>query len=437
MNKKIFLIPLAIGLVIWIVYEIFRPTATGDQFEMVIPEMSQDASGKGVKQVCIYLDNSGSMKGYVDFANVVNGAQAKASIIATLSNMMDNVHSTYGVKAVCKCGGAEYESNAFLEGMEDFSIFRGAVTELHSMIQSVADSTRKSDVSVIATDMVMSYGKNKLLAEKDTFYNFHQLEQLGAQVHNAMKKCSEKGLQVVVLQYYSDYNGRYYCNYTENLKLNNNGSVMMKNRPYYLIVIGTEANIKSMMANSCFNKASHVYASFDMGEPTGKQEYSVELDANSRVAWNIGDPNHTDVQGSIMTNTSFGAEPSVLYFSCKKFAIPPYVSLTDNSRLVPEWDTSVVSNVEEVTAAGASTQRFKVTLNPHNSLSSSDNVWIRLNSNIDWMSAASTDDDTQGDITGKTWGFATVIQNINKAYRGTATPAAEKVAEFSFRVIIE
>ena len=106
MNKKIFLIPIAIGLVIWVVLELFRTTDTGDLFEMTVPELSQDASVKSIKHVSIYLDNSGSMKGYVDFASVVNGSQAKASIIGTLSNMMDNIHSNYGIESVCNCGGS-------------------------------------------------------------------------------------------------------------------------------------------------------------------------------------------------------------------------------------------------------------------------------------------------------------------------------------------
>ena len=192
MNKKIFLIPLIIGLAIWIVLNIFEKSKTGDDFEMTVPELSQEASVKNIKRISVYLDNSGSMKGYVDFATVVNGAQAKASIIGTLSNMMDNVHSAYNIEPVCKCGGFNYERRAFLKGMENFSIFKGAVTELHNMIQVVADFTKNEDVSIIATDMIMSYGKKKLETERDTFYNYHQLAQLGAQVHNAMEKCKDR-----------------------------------------------------------------------------------------------------------------------------------------------------------------------------------------------------------------------------------------------------
>lgn len=437
MNKKVFLIPLAIGLAIWIVLELFRTTATGNHFEMTVPELSQDASSKSVKHVSIYLDNSGSMKGYVDFAGVSNGSQARASIIGTLSNMMDNVHDTYNIEAVCKCGGINYARREFLGRMEDFTIFRGAVTELHNIIQLVADSTNKNDVSILATDMVMSYGKNKLIAEKDSFYNYHQLEQLGAQVHNAMEKCKNKGLQAIVLQYYSDFNGKYYYNYTENLKPNKYANTLMANRPYYLVVIGSEENLKSMMANNCFNKANHVYASFNMGEPKRTQKFEVEMEQTCRVAWNIGDPGNIETKGSIMTNTSFGDESSVLYFNCDKITIPNYICLTDEGKLVPEWDSSVISRVEEVSDGTGSTQKFKVTISPHNKLSTTNDVWIRLNSNVGWVSDASTDDDTKDDISKKTWGFSTVMKNINKAYRGTETQVAEKVAEFKFNVIIE
>lgn len=46
MNKKIFLIPLIIGLAIWIVLNIFEKSKTGDDFEMTVPELSQEASVK-------------------------------------------------------------------------------------------------------------------------------------------------------------------------------------------------------------------------------------------------------------------------------------------------------------------------------------------------------------------------------------------------------
>lgn len=437
MNKKLFLIPVAFGLALWIVYDIFSKAETGDRFEVVVPDLAKDTSAEGLKRVCVYLDNSGSMKGYVDFASIANGAQAQASVIGTLSNMMDNVHSVYNIEAICKCGGFNYEREAFLKGMENFSIFKGAVTELHNMVQMVADSTRKEDVSVIATDMVMSYGKAKLEAERDSFYNFHQLAQLGAQVHNAMEKCKNKGLSVMVLQYYSDFNGKYYYNYTENLKANVNKNQLMKKRPFYLVAIGAEENLKSMMVNNVCNKANHVYSSFEMDAPSKKETYSIQEDKNCRVAWIIGDPDNKGNDGSIMTNTEFGDEPSTLYFICKKIAIPGYISLGDDGKLVPEWDTSIVSNVEEMAIETDSIQKFKVILMPHSKLQTSNRAWIRLNSNIDWIANASTNDDTQGDITAKTWGFSTVIQNINKAYRGTEKPKAEKIAEFTFNVIIK
>ena len=72
MNKKVFLIPLAIGLAIWIIFELISTAETGNHFVMTVPELSQDASFKSVKHVTVYLDNSGSMKGYVDFAGVNN-----------------------------------------------------------------------------------------------------------------------------------------------------------------------------------------------------------------------------------------------------------------------------------------------------------------------------------------------------------------------------
>ena len=61
MNKKIFLIPLIIGLAIWIVLNIFEKSKTCEDFEMTVPELSREASVKNKRRISVYLDNSGSM----------------------------------------------------------------------------------------------------------------------------------------------------------------------------------------------------------------------------------------------------------------------------------------------------------------------------------------------------------------------------------------
>ena len=434
MNKKLLLIPIGIGLLAWIIIEIFKTTDTGSKFEMTIPDVATQTSSGSIKSVTLYLDNSGSMKGYFDFRGLKDGANAQVSVLGTLFNMIDNCFKVYNIHPKSYCGSKEYNDNNFLSGISDYSIFKGAVTKLDEVIQSVCKATNANSVSIIASDMVLSYGPQALKSNQDPDFNKHNLDRLGAAVYNAMISCQKKGLDAMVLQYYSDYNGNYYCNYTENLKPNHFSAKVMKKRPFYLLVIGKKENLISMMENHCFNEPKHVYASFPMDDKSKTQSFTIEL-ANKNVGWLIGDPDKPDSPGSISSNSDFGNARSTLLLTCNRFAIPGYVSLNDSRQLVASWDKAIVENVQEVSNSTAKEQKFEVSLKPYNELPSNAEVVIALDSDNSWMQHASCDDDTKGEIEGKTWGFATVVANINKAYHNTETVEPQKIAEIKFNLI--
>ena len=433
MDKKFILIPLGIGVALLLLITIFSKDKTGNHFQMTYPDVKKESS-VGVDSVTVYLDNSVSMKGFVDFAGI---SSVKSSMIGVIGNMMDNVFSKFRKEAVCFCGEKSYNRRQFLDGMENFSIFSGQTTELHKMIQEVSRKSKANDVSIIVTDMILSYGSKELLNHKDTLYNLHQLDNLGAQVHNAMTSCKSKGLDVMVLQYLSPFNGSYYCNFTENLRPNRFAGKMMENRPYYMMVIGKKELLKSMMGNHCFDKPAHVYASFKMDDDNmATQDFQVKA-KGGMVSWLVGDPDNPDNDGSISTTANFGEERSTLLFSCKRFDLPEYVSVDEQGRLKPDWDKASIENVEQIDE-NADEMTFLVSMKPHNQLQTADGVWVRLNSDVSWVSLASTDDDTKGDdISGKTWGLSTVISNINKAYNGKPEMDIQAIAEFKFNIIIK
>jgi hypothetical protein len=433
MNKKLLLIPIGIGLLAWIIIEMLKTTDTGSKFEMTIPDVAAAPSSSSIKSVTLYLDNSGSMKGYFDFRGLKDGASAQVSVLGTLSNMIDNCYKAYNVHPISYCGATKYTDSNFLSGISDYSIFQGTVTKLDEVIQSICKATNPSGVSIIASDMVLSYGPQALKENQDPDFNKHNLDKLGAAVYNAMVSCQKKGLDALLLQYYSDYNGNYYCNYTENLKQNQFRGKVMKKRPFYLLAIGKKENLVSMMDSHCFNEPQHVYASFPMDDKSKTQPFKVEL-ANKNVGWLIGDPDKPDTPGSISSNSDFGNARSTLMLTCDRFAIPGYVSLNDNQQLVPLWDNGVVENVQEMNDGASSQQQFQVSLKPYNELPSKAEVTITLNSDNSWMERASCDDDTKGNIDGKTWGLATVVGNINKAYNNTETVEPQKIAEIKFNL---
>lgn len=437
MNKKVLLIPIAIGILVFIVAELLKKEDSGNKFEMVVPEISKEGN-KGMKGFTMYLDNSVSMKGYLDFSSMANGNEANATFIRTLSNFMDNVKSSYQIEPICYCGEDSYDRRSFLKGMENFSIFKGNVTELHKSIISLISAATDSTVSVFVSDMILSYGKQTLLS-KGKFYNKQQLEQLGAYVHDAMTDAKDKKLDVLLLQYYSDYNGSYYCNFTENLVQNSFVNTLMKERPYYMLVIGNKEDIKGLCSNDAFPKPSNVYASFDMPVPNKRTSYEISC-KEGNVAWIVGnpDPKYAKVTGTIMTNANYGNATSKLEISYSNFEIPGYVNLREDGKLSPKWDDRIFENVELVSDVNTNKQTMHVTLKPHNKLETTSGAWIKLCSDNDWIDNATTDDDTKTtDISKKSFGLSTIVSNINKVYRKKEKLEPETIAELTFNVIIK
>lgn len=435
MNKKLLLIPIGVGLVIFIIAHILEKDETGNKFEMIVVDDSKEVkASKGMKGVILFLDNSGSMKGFVDFASMPNGNEANATFISTLSNFMDRVKSNYQIEPVCYCGGSSYNRRSFLDGMEDFSVFKGAVTQLHKSISELVDSATDSTVVVFASDMILSYGR-KVLESKGKSYNKQQLEQLGADVHNAMTNAKGKGLHAILFQYYGDFNGKYYCNYTENIEPNAYSSTLMKDRPYYLLLIGKKDFLKDMADNNIFSNAQHVYATFDLPEPSKKIPYRMEKNAG-KVGWNIGNPQNDTIPGTIMSDTDFGDEESSLRLSYKSFNIPSYTNLNSENKLTPKFDNNVIKDVIVETAPESEEQILIVTLNKYKDLSTTKDVTIRLCTDNSWIDKATTLDDVKdGKIEKKTWGFSTVVNNINKVYRSDESLKPEIVAELKFNII--
>ena len=437
MNKKVLLIPVAIGFLIFIVAELLKKDETGNNFEMTVPENAKDSPvDMGLKGLTMYLDNSGSMKGYLDFSSMLNGNKANATFISTLSNFMDNVKSSYHIEPVCLCGGFSYNRSSFLQGMEDFYIFKGAITELHKSIGDLVSVTTDSTVSVFASDMVLSYGKKTLL-NKGKFFNKQQLEQLGAYVHDAMTDAKDKGYHALLLQYYSDFNGRYYYNNTENIMPNAYNDTLMEARPYYILAIGKEKFLKNLMSKRAFSKP--VYATFDIPAPQKKISFEIVQNDNN-VAWIIGnpDPKFSEEPGTIMTNADFGNAISTLEISFPRFDIPGYINLQEDGKLKPIWDKSIIDNVVVISDPVSDKQSLKVILKPHNELQTVNDVQIQLCSDNDWIDASTAQDDTGGsNISKKTWGFSTIVTNINKVFRSDKKLSPEIIAELKFNMIIK
>ena len=176
-----------------------------------------------------------------------------------------------------------------------------------------------------------------------------------------------------------------------------------------------------------------------MPEPDKKQTFEVKQ-RNNDVAWIIGnpDPKYAEASGTLMTNADFGDAVSSVEISYPRFEIPGYINTQKDGKLKPIWDETIIKDVSIESDAEAATQILAITFKPHKELHTTSNIKVQLCSDNDWVDAATADDDTNStDFSGKTWGFSTIVNNINKVYRSTEKLTPETVAELKFDIIIK
>lgn len=430
MNKQIiFGVPVLIGVIALLVWACW-PTGTdaGNKFTAKV-QSSEIIKVDSVKKVKLYVDFSGSMRGYVDFSGVESG---KNTFISTVSSMLDNLESEYKIVSISKCGGHDYRKDALRLAMQNKQIFNQQTTSIQSMINEAKVAADANSLSIVVSDMVMSWGKRKIIESRDTFYNKTQIDGLGAAIHSEMKAIKSKGLDIMMVQYLCDYNGRYYCNYTENIKNPEKYKNMkMEDRPFYIFFIGKSSLLKDILFSHVIKDYAHIYTSFDVGPCSKETTYQIAAKDKDKSAklWNIGDINNPKGLGTIWTTDDLGDSMSTFTFTCADFIVPPYCYAEDAK-------FSVVSEPDIISAAVVKYPNFSidVKLKPFNELKSS-NVELRVICNNNWAKASSTQDDiNEKNLKGKTWGLAQIVEKIDDAFYPHGRNYDQVVGIFNFGI---
>lgn len=409
----------------------------GGNFEAETTRINQTSDCSLVKAY-VNLDNSGSMKGYTDFAGYPD---ARKTLVSNITKPLDNIKNTIGSEVQIECGS--YRTNdvsAFRKELTTGNILSGAITELDKMIMNAVTKASDSTISLLATDMVLSYGKAELIRRRDPWLNKHNLDDLGASIHTALKDANQ--INVLLLQYYSDFNGKYYCNCTENIEKGDiYKNTLMKNRPFYLMVFGTKPMLKYLLANNVFASYDNIYASFGLeSSDMTTSKYNVSLSGNSNWLINV-DPYNPDLEkpGTIWTETDLGNAKETFLIDFKKFDIPAFVG---KDYIVGDYSlSSTIYDVEDISVANEPNLKLRVTLKPFDVLpmGQTESEFTLINQSA-WTTAATVDNDDDVNVEDlnvlekKTWGLSTVIKNIDEVYYGNNPRAPEVVARVKFNI---
>jgi hypothetical protein len=181
--------------------------------------------------VNVYVENSGSMDGYVkgatDFENAVYSYLSDISI----SGIADKFNLYYINSKIIR---HDADIGDFIQKLEPSSFrVRGGnrgTSDIANVLGDILGKTQENDIAILVTDGIFSPGKGRNAAE----YLKNQQVGIKVKVADYLKKHSSTA--IVVYQLSSRFNGFYYNNVDAKVKLNTL-------RPFYIWIIGNAKHV--------------------------------------------------------------------------------------------------------------------------------------------------------------------------------------------------
>lgn len=186
----------------------------------------------------VFIENSMSMDGYVKGSTEFEAALSDLLVQMQYKYNKENINVNFINTKVYPSKVVEVKT--FVETLDPskkpYNEGKRTVSKLNEILETILDSTSKSDVSILISDCIYSLGKGK---DTEGALEFEKSLTKGA----FLEKSKEFDFSTIVLKMNSKFDGVYY-------DLNDSKTKLTKaNRPYYFWIIGNNQLIKSFQKN--------------------------------------------------------------------------------------------------------------------------------------------------------------------------------------------
>lgn len=221
-------------------------TAGGDEESIHKPVKNAAAKSDQKYKYSVYLENSGSLNGYLKASGDDDFKSNVYDIIATLSNLREkrtlglyliNTKTDTIVENVVPAQMEEYFKTINSDDFKKRSKKNGsdlAQSNLYDVIRKVLEKAGPGDVSLFISDCIFSPGK-----QRDALNYLHGQESSIKALFGG--RLSQQPFATLVLQFYSDFDGTYY--YQDNTAKTG----VFKKRPYYIVCFGNEQALYKLL----------------------------------------------------------------------------------------------------------------------------------------------------------------------------------------------
>jgi hypothetical protein len=388
-----------------------KNTITSEKKEPNLKLINQDTAH-------IYLENSGSMFGYVsgngNFSSVVStiAADCDLSFSKVNYNLVNGKSTNIGTNLA-----------SFLKPVADVKAMKvgdPSTSDLNLIFEKILEKAGNGNISMLISDGIYSINGAELIQ------NLRSQSTLTR--NNFVKRLRKESLTTFLIKYESKFTGNYYPAAGGEIRIN-------QNRPYYVWVIGESELIKDKFKEGYF------------------QNQPGFVDIVKFVKLNSGDVRCQYVMHNIKGSAKVGSDKLVLndadVNSKREFAF----SLAFNFSKVPYNDeyfrnndvyandkgyavTEIISSkdLKPVAKVGLDTEKFKHVV----TFSKTGPPWGTMQvlvKNIvpNWIEDTNTDDDSIIiDNTSQTFGFKYLIDGIAKGYSHVNN--TENIAKFQIKI---
>lgn len=359
----------------------------------------QSGISKKVSELIFFMENSGSMFGYVssggtDFIKVVSGLVSNSNFSSLKKQFfLINAKTT-------NLGGNKdkFNSALSLKGMNQGDPRH---SDLNNMIDEVMSNANDSTISVLISDGIYSL----LHTSKEQIENNLILKSDDTKAA-IFKRLTETDLSVIVVKLSSYFKGKYYPVIGSSVNIS-------KQRPYYIWIFGPTQSISSFFPAEYFeslpgyNNMSHfvyvgeqMHGDYQVVAENSKGKFKFSRKSKNQLEF-IEKDRQGDFQFSIAVDFSNYPFPQKFFIDSSNYEITPNYEIqsiksVDNSKL-PVWVTHLIT--------------IKAKGNPLGKMQ------LKLLSKVDrWITESSTTDDTLVDEY-STFGLEYLMGGISNAFQ--------------------
>lgn len=221
-------ITIAIAIIAVIVWAI---SSSDDTKTGTLQQKPSTAKVEPISVCKVYIENSGSMDGYVSAVN----SQLKTDLNALVSAIKaDSLSANYINSDIIPIQYDRFSD--FIEGLSVRAFQKGggnrASTSLQDIISRVQDSTKTGEVSILVSDMILSLKSGQ------------SPESVSTNIETSLRRQLEQrpDWSIVVWRMLSDYEGKYYHN-TGVAPVNLSGV----KRPYFIFFMGDRQDLLKIL----------------------------------------------------------------------------------------------------------------------------------------------------------------------------------------------